>query len=107
SERWRIRRDHLFLVPGDSPLGARLPLSSLEAQGDDGAGADVSEPVRTALTVELRDGTLAVFMPPVDVLEDYLALLAAVEDTAGALKVAVHIEGYPPPDDHRLSNIKV
>jgi len=29
TERWRIRRDKLFLVPGDSPAGLRLPMSSI------------------------------------------------------------------------------
>jgi len=29
SSRWKFRREHMFLVPGDSPMGFRLPLDSL------------------------------------------------------------------------------
>ncbi len=29
TDRWRFRRGHLFLLPGDSPAGLRLPLAAL------------------------------------------------------------------------------
>jgi len=64
-------------------------------------------PVRTALTVEPREGRLCVFMPPLERLEDYPELIAAIEATAAELETAVHVEGYEPPTDPRLNVIKV
>ncbi|MFN3892311.1 MAG: DUF2126 domain-containing protein [Beijerinckiaceae bacterium] len=145
SERWPLRRGKLFLAPGDSPVGFRLPLNSLpwipqsvypyvhpqdplEARGElpDPShlqaiirGEIVRQPpgmmgqtlgggsVRTALTVEPRDGALCVFMPPVSTIEDYLELLAAVEGAAREIGLPVHVEGYPPPYDPRINVIKV
>jgi uncharacterized protein (DUF2126 family) len=147
SEIWKVRRGRLFLVPGDSPLGFRLPLSSLPviAKVDEPylGPADpmglppnlpaphmlspaspmpsatarretvaappqpVDTPVRTALTVQSRDGRLCVFMPPTERLEDYLAIVAAVEASAAALGHATRIEGYAPPPDPRIDVIKV
>ena len=62
---------------------------------------------RTAVAVEPRDGHLCVFMPPVAELEDYLDLLAAVEDASAELDLPIHLEGYEPPRDPRLNVIKV
>jgi uncharacterized protein (DUF2126 family) len=148
SEKWTLRRGKLFLAPGDSPIGLRLPVASLpklpegeypyihpqdpfapreplpepghfrriQAGGQAGGGharQDVHEQslvegaVRTAFTIEPRDGHLCVFMPPVTTLEDYLELLEAVEESAKATGLPLHIEGYPPPDDPRLEVIKV
>jgi uncharacterized protein (DUF2126 family) len=59
------------------------------------------------MAVEPRDGKLHVFMPPLAELEDYLDLLAAVEETAQYLGMPVLVEGYPPPGDPRLNAIKV
>ena len=140
SERWKLRRGNLFLTPGDSPLGLRLPIASLphipaddypyiveqdplEPRGglpvyDAGPAAptphqEVHEQelrgggIRTAMSIEIRDGILCAFMPPVERLEDYLELVAAVEATAEEMQMQVHVEGYPPPFDPRLEVIKV
>ncbi|WP_108483182.1 DUF2126 domain-containing protein [Oceaniglobus ichthyenteri] len=156
SEKWSLRRNHLYLVPGDSPVGYRLPLGTLphvpdsafphvipqdpfdarpplpEYGGETDAEAaekhqarssfTASEPtqdrveqtlgevggaVRTAVSVEPRDGRLCVFMPPVEKLEDYLELVAAAETAAKAQGLPVHIEGYGPPHDPRLNVIRV
>lgn len=63
--------------------------------------------VRTALSVEPRDGRICVFLPPTKAAEEYVELLAAVEDTATELGTPVHVEGYTPPADPRLNVIKV
>ncbi|MFZ9406832.1 MAG: DUF2126 domain-containing protein, partial [Burkholderiaceae bacterium] len=177
---WFLREGTLYLIPGDSPMGYRLPLDSLpwsnaqdrvspgerdpfdpnlgqpladprqpvagvgsRAGAGVGVGSAAATPVRfqdphatpparhvsagdltrTALCVEVRNpgrasgpkaereqegqGVLHVFMPPLARLEDYLALLAAVEDTAQALSMPVVIEGYPPPRDPRLALLQV
>jgi uncharacterized protein (DUF2126 family) len=78
---------------------------------------------RTALCVEVRDprrasgpkaeavghksGVMYVFMPPLERLEDYLDLLAAIETTAESLKMKIVLEGYPPPRDPRLKLLQV
>jgi uncharacterized protein (DUF2126 family)/transglutaminase-like putative cysteine protease len=151
---WFLRHEHLFLLPGDSPMGLRLPLDSLPwvAPSDypflhprdpfdrtlapmpprtalfqrrkEGilSGADRSSDkiekkplsgesadwiVRTALCVESRKGRLHVFMPPTRELDDYLLLLAAVEETSAALRMPIVIEGATPPSTPALSSFKV
>ncbi len=64
-------------------------------------------PVRTALVVEPRNGQLCVFLPPVETADDFVDLVAAIEDTAAAGETPVRIEGYPPPPDARLDVFRV
>ncbi|MCL6706556.1 transglutaminase family protein [Pseudomonas sp. R2.Fl] len=151
SEKWHTRRGRIFLVPGDSPVGYRLPLNSLpwlppsvypyinpldptiprgplpdfqteggkpmqaahfEAASDKGqpqqrSAGEIDGHIRTALSVEVRDGRLCIFMPPTVDVEDYLDLLASTERAARSLGLPVHIEGYAPPQDERLNVIRV
>jgi len=189
---WHFRDGRMYLHPGDSPMGWRLPLDGLPwvksteypyhietdpfaprdalpqaaalrsqyaahvvgggfaeggvvaVQGQPGAAAAVgaegtadgvggqqapamgtsaSGVIRTALVVEVRDprrssgpeaeakgessGVMYVFMPPLEALEDYLALLAAIEATAAEQGVQIVLEGYPPPRDPRLKLLQV
>ena len=71
-----IRRSTPFAPRGALPARDRLDAA---AQGD-ARGAAPREVIQTALCVEARDGHLHVFMPPVERLEAYVALLAAIED---------------------------
>jgi len=175
---WTLRRGRLYLAPGDSPLGFRLPLESLphiepedypwyipqdpfaprgslpssghrrarpepapaplaaqlpqavkpREHGSDDApsasqieqvagpsheprldanGVYIADDVRTALCLQPRDGKLCLFLPPVERGEDYVELIAAIEDTAAELSIPLHIEGYSPPHDERFNVIKV
>ncbi|HEV8021431.1 MAG TPA: transglutaminase family protein, partial [Candidatus Lustribacter sp.] len=70
-------------------------------------GIAIDGSVRTAISVEPRDGRLCVFMPPTETAGDYLELLSAVEQSAAGLATPVHVEGYLPPFDPRINVIKV
>ena len=63
--------------------------------------------IRTALAIEARDGLLRVFFPPLYATEDWLALTAAVEQTAAESGRKIVLEGYLPPEDERLLHFSV
>lgn len=165
SSPWPVRSGRVFLLPGDSPIGLRLPLDSLpwepagtypnfnpidpgspraplpehpgyrqastdfrefgriqpqvQVPGVEGANERVTRAeqlagqslggnvIRTALCVEPREGRLHVFMPPTERLEDYLDLIYQIEQSAAQLEMPIVLEGYLPPTDHRLNQLKV
>jgi uncharacterized protein (DUF2126 family)/transglutaminase-like putative cysteine protease len=173
SGAWFFRSERMYLIPGDSPMGLRLPLDSIPwvspsdyphiyeadpteqrrplpdrealsrqarferapaARDPQGIFEQVLEPgpvrrrerhstevpdlppprgesapwiIRTALCTEVRGGALRIFMPPQRYLEDYLELVAAIEDTAADTGQPVLVEGYTPPPDPRLHTIRV
>ncbi|GAB4179281.1 MAG: transglutaminase family protein [Thalassobaculales bacterium] len=149
---WFFRPERLYLIPGDSPIGFRLPLDSLpwvvesdypwHVEDDPfeerpplpprqrslptarpstrRRGTPLPVPqvppkvnesapwvVRTAMAFEARGGILHVFLPPLASGSHFVDLVAAVEDTAAALRTKVMIEGYLPPADPRLSSFSV
>ena len=165
---WFLRDERCYLVPGDSPLGYRLPLDSQPwvAKADypylhgldanqplgglppyqrirgqyrqperagtaasdwsgwadvrptgDAAGGNTPAPpahgdsaaqiTRTAICAQPRDGKLYVFMPPLAQLDDYLELVAAIEDVAEGMDLPIVLEGYEPPRDPRLQTLRV
>ena len=70
-------------------------------------GREAPEIVRTALTVQPRDGKIHVFLPPLYAAEDWLDLVAAIEDTAQSFGTQIVLEGYPPPRDERLNQFSI
>jgi uncharacterized protein (DUF2126 family)/transglutaminase-like putative cysteine protease len=64
-------------------------------------------PIRTALCIEPREGRLHAFLPPLDRLESFVELIAAIEKTADELELPIVIEGYLPPHDSRLQHFSV
>lgn len=159
SSLWPMKRDRIVLIPGDSPIGLRLPLNDLPALAEEDQELPIqrdpfeareplvkrtdirfagpppthkelneaeellqknkrinkklkaepkwTEVVRTAMCVEARGGRIHIFMPPLEYLEDYIVLTAAIEETASKLKLPVIIEGYEPPRDPRLLKLLV
>ncbi len=143
SNAWQFRAGRMMLIPGNSPVGLRLPLGALPLVDQkladehyfpsrspfapvepllDAAKAvaryAAATPkrvtkggpnglVRTAISAEVRNGALFLFLPPLSYAEHYFDLIHAIEAIAAQLKTPVVIEGYGPPRDHRIDNLSV
>jgi uncharacterized protein (DUF2126 family)/transglutaminase-like putative cysteine protease len=128
SARWRFRRGRLVLLPGDSPAGARMPLSSVnwkepDFEGEEDythSGAELSAstpeavvvdpdetPSRTALVVQARDGIVHLYLPPLEKLEKFAELIGLLDDVVREVGAPVVFEGYGPPPDPRAKVLMV
>ena len=133
--QWKLKSEHMFLIPGDSPMGFRLPLSSLQKKDpEQWPDTDLFEPqnplpdfaqtvkerlsnppsnspkeatytIHTALCTQIRNGNLHIFLPPFSHIEHVLDLIATIESAAEACNTPVIIEGYDPPRDNRTERI--
>ncbi len=130
SADWRLRRGRIALVPGDSPAGLRLPLDAISWQPPEppvdpdpltarpplpatqaGRPRAVVVPAdgapTTALVIEARGGLIHVFLPPIQELDPWVELIAAIDHAASTLGLPLVLEGYPPPNDPRLQTLSV
>jgi transglutaminase-like putative cysteine protease len=136
SEAWKFKRERLYLVPGDSPIGLRLPLASLPTVDPrDYPYITPLDPYEDREPLPVLDALQGLRPPPAKARRRKSPIVRtaiSVEPRAGALYVfmpplarledylelvaqlevaaqgaAVRIEGYPPPDDIRLGVLKV
>ncbi len=117
-----FRRGFLSLIPGDSPMGLRLPLASISTINEIDpiedpldrkkhkvakVGEKREEAVRTFLCVEIRDKKLWVFLPPLNTVDEFIILVSLIEQVAAKQQLCVHLEGYEPPKDGRLGFFRI
>jgi uncharacterized protein (DUF2126 family) len=122
--RWTVPDNQLVLLPGRSAIGLRLPWQQLPpvetleleeiaplAAAPTGTGPDIVESapnsIRVALSLEIRQGQLWVFMPPFASARSYVDAIAAIETTADRCGLSVRIEGYPPPSNQGILGFQI
>lgn len=109
---WLAPEDFEVELPLD-PFAEHAPLpefpavpkaATLDAIDETSSAREV---IHAALALQVRDGLLYVFMPPIASLEAWLALVATLESCAEAMSLPIRLEGYAPPRDPRLLLISV
>ena len=88
--RWQLHRENLYLIPGNSPIGLRLPLTSLPAVAKDKAPQQVERSLFEELpefgefhdSIESRYNTVSEHEPPPDRYKENEAARKAAEIAA-------------------------
>lgn len=96
SDSWApaLKAGRVTLLAGDSLIGLRLPLGLLDETH-----------LKRALTMEIKGGTLTLFVPPL-LTPAYLELLAAIERVIETLDLRdIVLAGYAPPMEASLPTI--
>lgn len=93
SDTWTFgRRKDIPLIWGDSSIGLRLPLFRLPESA-----------LKRALTIELKDGGLEIFLPPLSAAP-YFELVARLHALAQTFNLhGLILSGYFPQDTHGLT----
>ena len=84
-----------------------LPFQKSKEHKDEFTPLFDSFTIRTAIVSEIREGKIHLFLPPAEMIEHYLDLVAAIELTAESLQIPVVVEGYAPPKDKRIEKLMV
>ena len=122
--RWTGFDQGMTLLPGDLAAALRLPLDRLvetetwltEAcpllesapiRPEPVPPLAAADSIRLALVVEVRQGTVHVFLPPIAAARSYADVLTAIEATAEVLAPPVILEGYAPPDHQGIQGFKI
>ncbi|HEY9848668.1 MAG TPA: transglutaminase family protein [Leptolyngbyaceae cyanobacterium] len=122
--QWELPTKNLYLLPGNGSIGLRLPLhlipqiDNLETEANPDWDArinhhnitpqeSVANSIRIAMSVEVRQGNLYIFLPPLTYATSYLNLISTIEETAAKLGTSVVIEGYPPPSSPQIQGFQI
>ena len=145
--QWTFKRDKLYLIPGNSEMGYRLPLDRISKKVD--MAEDIVVPanhfedketlidrsafntyltsraqaakkpkqkkdnkdkidvIKSTLCIEVKNGNLFLFLPPLEDINAFLDLNYSIEKTAQDLSQPIIIEGYQAPYHNDIVKLAV